>query len=336
MNIALITGIYGQDAHYLTELLITKGYTIYGITHKLSFDTMPNVHVIYCDITSTSDIIKVFNKISDDNNDIDHIKVLEIYNLAAQSSVAISYQYPEYTMNINAMAVLKILEAIRLTKLEKKIRMFNASTSELFGNNPIHIKSEKTAFEPLSPYGISKLFAHNIVKNYRDTYNLFVCSGILFNHESPKRKDVFVTKKITKAIGNIIKGHQKELVVGNIYVKRDWGHAEDSVRAMWLMLQSTTPKDYVIATGEQHSVKEFIILAFKCVGIELEWIGEGINEVAINKANNEIIIRISAEYFRKNELFDMIGDSSLICKDLGWKPQISFEQLVSEMISTSF
>ena len=335
MNIALITGIYGQDSSYLSELLLAKNYIIYGITHKLSFDQLKNIKVLYCDITNISDIIKILNKISDENTDINK---LEIYNLASQSSVAISYHYPEYTTNINANAVLKLLEAIRIIKiknLENKIRFFQASTSELFGNNPEYPKTENTRFEPLSPYSISKLFAHNIVKNYRETYGIFACSGILFNHESPKRKDVFVTKKITKTICNIIKGEHNELVIGNIYVKRDWGHARDSVRAMWLMLQADKPNDYVIATGQQYSVKDFITLAFSKVNIELEWKKEhnNIYEYAVNKSNNQIIVRMSDEYFRKNELYDMVGDSSLIYNNLGWKPEISFDELVNEMIN---
>ena len=329
MNISLITGIYGQDSSYLSELLLSKNYIIYGITHKVSFEKIPNIRILYCDIANTSDIMKVLNKIIDDNP---YINILEIYNLASQSNVGISYQYPEYTMNINAMSVLKLLEAIKLSKLDKKVKLFQASTSEMFGNNPISPKNENTVFNPISPYSISKLFAHNIVQNYRDTYNIFACCGILFNHESPRRQDKFVTRKITKGIGKILSNQQSEIVLGNIYVKRDWGHAKDYVMAMWMMLQNDKPKDYVISTGEHYSIKEFINLAFNKVNIELEWQGEGLNEVGINKQNNQIVVRISEEFYRKNELYDVVGDSSLIYHDLKWKPTISFDELVSEMV----
>ncbi len=324
-SIALITGIYGQDGSYLTELLLSKKYKIYGITNKLIPIEIKNVNVHYCDITNISDIIKILNIITDENKNISR---LEIYNLASQSNSVISYTYPEYTSNINGFAVLKILEAIKILKLESIVRFFQASSSEMYGNINA-VKNEETPFNPKSPYAIAKLYAHNMVKYYRENHNIFACSGILFNHESPKRKDTFVTKKIANGIKNI---SNQELILGNIYTHRDWGHASDYVNAMWLMLQNDKPTDYVISTGFQYSVKDFINLAFESVNIDIKWEGTGIDEIAINKKNNQVVVRISKDFYRINELYGVVGDSSLIYKDLGWNQKISFKELVYEMM----
>jgi len=334
---ALITGITGQDGSYLAEFLLEKGYEVHGIKRRSSsFNTSRIDHLFndphengkrfflhYGDMTDSTNLIRIVQKIQPD----------EIYNLAAMSHVQVSYEMPEYTADTDGLGTLRLLEAIRTLGLEKKTKFYQASTSELFsgklGEAP---QSEKTPFHPRSPYGVAKLYAHWITINYREAYNMFACSGILFNHESNRRGETFVTKKITQAVSRIKLGLQEKIYLGNLNAKRDWGHSKDSVKAMWMMLQEEKPEDYIIATGEQRSVREFCEIAFREVGINIDWQGEGIKEKGIDKETKKVLIEIDPRYFRLTEVESLLGDSTKSREKLGWKPKISFEELIREMV----
>jgi len=334
-KIALITGITGQDGAYLADFLLEKGYEVHGLRRRVSlFNTDRIDHLInselfnkkfflhYGDLTDSSSITNIIQKVRPD----------EIYNLAAQSHVAVSFEEPEYTANSDALGVLRILESIRILHKEKKIKFYQASTSEQYGLVQETPQTETTPFYPRSPYGVAKLYGYWITINYREAYNIFACNGILFNHESPKRGEIFVTRKISRALVEIKLGKRNTLKLGNIYAKRDWGHAKDYVEAMWLILQNKLPKDYVIATGQQHTVKDFISKCCQKLELSLRWKGKGLKEVGL--INGEIKILIDQKYFRPTEVDTLLGDSSLAKKELGWSPKISFDELVSEMIQS--
>ena len=335
-KIALITGITGQDGAYLAEFLLEKGYKVHGIKRRSSLfntnridhlyqdphDKNPKFILHHGDLTDSSSLIRIIQESQPD----------EIYNLAAQSHVAVSFEEPEYTANSDALGALRILEAIRILGLEKKTRFYQASTSELFGEVQETPQNEKTPFHPRSPYAVAKLYAYWITINYREAYGIYACNGILCNHESPIRGETFVTRKITRALVRIKLGLQDCVYLGNIDAKRDWGHAKDYVEMQWLMLQQDKPEDFTISTGEQHSVREFIEIAAKEVDIEIEWKGEGVDEVGINTKTNTIIIRIDEKYFRPTEVETLLGDSSKAKNKLNWQPKISFQELVEEMM----
>ena len=342
MKKALITGITGQDGSYLAEFLLNKDYEVHGLLRRSSsFNTgriehlymedlvedmhkSRNFHLHYGDMTDSSNIIALIQKIKPD----------EIYNLAAQSHVKVSFETPEYTANADALGTLRILEAVRLLGFENKTKIYQASTSELYGLVQEVPQSETTPFYPRSPYGVAKLYGFWITKNYREAYDMFASNGILFNHESPRRGETFVTRKITLAVARIKLGKQKKLYLGNLNSKRDWGHAKDYVKCMWLILQAEKPDDYVIATGEMHTVREFCELAFNEVGINITWEGEGINEKGINSKTGDIIIEVDPKYFRPTEVDQLMGDPSKAVDDLNWDPtQTSFEELVKEMVN---
>ncbi|MEJ5283480.1 MAG: GDP-mannose 4,6-dehydratase [Brevinematia bacterium] len=337
MKRALITGITGQDGAYLTELLIEKGYEVHGIKRRSSlFNTHridhlyqdphdPDKRLIlhYGDMTDSTNLIRVIQEVQPD----------EIYNLAAQSHVQVSFETPEYTANADALGTLRLLEAIRILKLENKTKFYQASTSELYGKVQAIPQNETTPFYPRSPYAAAKLYAYWITVNYREAYNIFACNGILFNHESPLRGETFVTRKITRAVCRIKLGHQKKLYLGNLNSKRDWGHAKDYVEGMWLILQQDKPDDYVLATGETHEVREFVEMAFNEVGIEIEWKGEGVNEKGIRKDTGEVVVEVDPRYFRPTEVDILLGDATKARKKLGWKPKHTLKELVKDMIA---
>jgi GDPmannose 4,6-dehydratase len=327
MKSALITGITGQDGSYLAELLLEKGYKVYGLMRRKSKIDYGNIEhlkddieIIYGDMTDPVSLINAM-KIS---------KADEVYNLAAQSFVGTSWEQPLATAQIDALGVTNILEAIRTVKPEA--RFYQASTSEMFGLVQEIPQKETTPFYPRSPYGVAKLYGHWITKNYRESYGMFACSGILFNHESERRGKEFVTRKITDAIARIKLGLQDRLELGNMEAKRDWGHAEDYVRAMWLMLQQDEADDYVVATGETHKVREFVELAFKHVDIEIEWQGEGVDEIGIDKATGKTVVAVNPKFFRPAEVDILLGDPSKAEEKLGWKRKVSFEELVKRMV----
>lgn len=337
-KIALITGITGQDGAYLAELLLSKGYTVHGIKRPTSmFNTARIDHLYhdphdgsgadfnlhYGDMTDTTSLIRVIQEIQPD----------EIYNLAAQSHVAVSFKEPEYTANSDALGVLRILEAIRILRLQEKTRFYQASTSELYGLVQETPQKETTPFYPRSPYAVAKLYAYWITVNYREAYGMYACNGILFNHESPIRGETFVTRKITRGLSRIKLGIQDRLYLGNLSAMRDWGHARDYVEMQWLMLQQEIPEDFVIATGEQHSVREFIEIASKKIGIDIAWKGEGVNEKGFDNSTGLCVISIDKRYFRPTEVETLQGDSSKAREKLGWVPRTSFDSLVTEMIS---
>ncbi len=334
MKVALITGITGQDGSYLAEFLIKKGYKVHGIKRRTSLINTDRIDHLYqephetdrkfilhhSDLTDSTSLIRIIQETQPD----------EIYNLAAQSHVAVSFEVPEYTANSDALGALRILEAIRILKLEKKTKYYQASTSELYGKVQETPQNEKTPFHPRSPYGAAKLYAYWITVNYREAYGIYACNGILFNHESPVRGETFVTKKITKALAQIKLGQQKNLYLGNLNALRDWGHAKDFVEAQWLMLQQEKPDDFVIATGKQYSVRDFINLASKQLDMKIEWRGKGLDEVG--SIDGQDIIKIDARYFRPTDVETLLGDASKAKEKLNWVPKISFEQLVKEMI----
>ena len=334
MKKALITGITGQDGSYLAEFLLKKGYVVHGIKRRASLINTDRIDHLYQDphvknpklilhhgdLTDTTSLIRIVQEIKPD----------EIYNLAAQSHVAVSFEEPEYTANSDALGALRILEAIRILKLEKKTKYYQASTSELFGAVRETPQNENTPFYPRSPYGVAKLYAYWITVNYREAYGIYACNGILFNHESPVRGETFVTRKITRALTRIKLGLQKKLFIGNLNALRDWGHARDFVEAQWLMLQQKTPEDFIIATGKQYSVREFINVASKKLGMKINWRGKDLNEVGI--CNGQEIIKVDSRYFRPSEVETLLGDSSRAKRKLKWSPKISFDQLVKEMI----
>jgi GDPmannose 4,6-dehydratase len=335
---ALITGITGQDGAYLAEFLLGKGYEVHGIKRRASlFNTdridhlyqdphVPGAHMRlhYGDLTDSTNLIRVIQQVQPD----------EIYNLAAQSHVAVSFETPEYTANADAIGTLRILEAIRILGLEKKTRFYQASTSEMFGQVQEIPQRETTPFYPRSPYGVAKLYAHWITVNYREAYGLFACSGILFNHESPIRGETFVTRKITRGLARIHEGLEQCLYLGNMDALRDWGHARDYVRAQWLMLQQDVAEDFVIATGEQHSVREFVSRSAQLLGWDVEWRGEGVAEEGVDRASGRVLVKVDPRYFRPAEVETLLGDPSKAKAKLGWAPEVGFEQLVREMVET--
>jgi GDPmannose 4,6-dehydratase len=340
MKKALITGITGQDGYYLTKFLLKKGYQVHGIKRRTSlintqrideFFNDKNLHdknftLYHGDMTDSSSLISILNK----------VKPNEIYNLAAQSHVKVSFEIPEYTANSDAIGVLRLLEAVRSANLINKTKIYQASTSELYGKVRETPQNENTPFYPRSPYGVAKLYAYWIVVNYREAYNFFACNGILFNHESPLRGETFVTRKITIGLSKIKLGLQKNLILGNLDAKRDWGHAKDYVEAMWKMMQLKKPDDFVIATGKQYSVREFVNIAAKNLDINIKWTGKGINEKGIDKKTGKIIIKLGKNYFRPTEVETLLGDSKKAKKILKWQPKITFNQMVKEMIESDY
>ena len=332
MKKALITGVTGQDGSFLSEFLLSKGYDVHGTIRRSSVDFReriahlegnPNFHLHYADLGDSLSLIQVISKVRPD----------EIYNLAAQSHVQVSFDSPEFTANVDATGVLRVLEAVRLCGLADTCHIYQASTSELYGKVEEVPQNENTPFHPYSPYAVAKLYAHWIVKEYREAYNMFCCSGILFNHESERRGETFVTRKITLAAARIAQGKQDKLYLGNLSSLRDWGYAKDYVECMWLMLQNDKPEDFVIATGVQHSVRDFCYYAFKHVGIELEFVGEGADEKGIDKATGRVLIEVSPDFFRPTDVVNLWGDPSKAREKLGWDPQkTTFEQLVQIMV----
>ena len=333
---ALITGITGQDGSYLAEFLLAKDYSVHGIKRRASlFNTERIDHLYqdpheqnirltlhYGDLTDSTNLIRIIQEAQPD----------EIYNLGAQSHVQVSFETPEYTANSDAVGTLRVLEAIRILGLEKKTRFYQASTSEMFGKVQEIPQRETTPFYPRSPYGVAKLYAHWITVNYREAYGLFACSGILFNHESPLRGETFVSRKITRALTRISVGLQGTLHLGNLNALRDWGHARDYVRAQWLMLQQEVPEDFVIATGRQASVRDFVAAAGKLLGLQIVWQGKGLDEVGIDKVSGRTLVRIDPRYFRPTEVETLVGDPTKARQKLGWSAECSFEELVEEMV----
>ena len=331
MKKSLITGITGHDGSYLSEFLLEKGYEVHGIVRRSSIDRREriehlmgneNFHIHYADMTDSISLLKVISEVRPD----------ELYNLAAQSHVKVSFEVPEYTADADAVGTLRCLEAIRMAGLEKTCKFYQASTSELFGKVQEIPQSETTPFYPYSPYAAAKQYAFWIVCNYREAYGIFASNGILFNHESERRGETFVTRKITLAAANIAAGKQDKLYLGNLDALRDWGYAKDYVECMWLILQHDQPDDFVIATGEQHSVREFCTLSFKIAGIELEWQGEGVDEKGIDKKTGKVLVEVSPEYFRPTDVVTLLGDPAKAKATLGWNPtKTSFEELVRLM-----
>jgi GDPmannose 4,6-dehydratase len=335
---ALISGITGQDGAYLAEFLLGKGYVVHGIKRRSSLLNTERIDHLYQDphevnvrltlhygdLTDATNLIRIIQQVKPD----------EIYNLAAQSHVAVSFETPEYTANADAVGTLRMLEAIRILGLEGRTRFYQASTSEMFGKVQETPQRETTAFYPRSPYGVAKLYAHWICVNYREAYGLYACNGILFNHESPLRGETFVSRKITRGLARIRAGLQGTLHLGNLDAKRDWGHARDYVRAQWLMLQQPQPDDYVVATGKQHSVRDFVILAGKLLGMDIEWHGRGADELGVDRNSGHAVVRVDPRYFRPAEVESLLGDASKIRAKLDWTPEISFEALVGEMVES--
>ena len=328
-KVALITGITGQDGSYLAELLLEKGYEVHGIVRRASLINTDRIDHIYEDLHlhygDLTDALSIINLIKDIEPD-------EIYNLGAQSHVKVSFEIPEYTAQVDGLGTLRILEAVRFLGMELKTRIYQASTSELYGLVQATPQTETTPFHPRSPYGVAKLYGYWIVKNYRESYGLHASSGILFNHESPRRGETFVTRKITRGLSRISVGEQRQLYLGNLNAKRDWGHAKDFVEAMWLMLQQDKPDDYVIATGEQYSVKDFVDKAAPFFGFNIEWMGEGLDEVGYDWSTKRQVISVDKKYFRPAEVESLLGDPSKAKQKLGWEPKISFDQLIEDMV----
>ncbi|MBT3690494.1 GDP-mannose 4,6-dehydratase [bacterium] len=337
MKKALITGITGQDGSYLAEFLLKKGYEVYGIQRKAStfntirinhiYDDNPevkNFHTIYGDLTDGSNLSRTIEKISPD----------EIYNLGAQTHVQVSFQIPVYTSNVDGLGVLRMLDAIKESEI--KTKFYQASSSEMFGNSKESPQNENTIFNPRSPYACAKVFAHYLTVNYREAYNLFACSGILFNHESPRRGETFVSRKITRGFARIKLGLDDKLILGNLEAKRDWGFAPEYIEAMWLMLQQDKPDDFVIATGENHTVREFVEKTAKYFDFDLEWQGTGVKEKGIDKKSGKIIVEISESYFRPAEVDELIGDYSKAKELLNWEPKVKFDELVNIMSEADF
>ena len=338
MKKALITGVTGHDGSYLAEFLLKKGYQVHGIKRRSSIINTSRIDHLYQDphetnlklilhhgdLTDSTSLVRIIQSIQPD----------EIYNLAAQSHVAVSFEEPEYTANSDALGTLRILEAIRILKLEKKTKFYQASTSELYGMVEKSPQDENTPFYPRSPYGVAKLYAFWITVNYREAYGIYACNGILFNHESPVRGETFVTRKITRALARIKLGLQKNLYLGNLNAKRDWGHARDYVEAQWLMLQQKLPQDFVIATGKQYSVREFINLAAEYLDMKIEWKGNDLNEIGL--INNKEVIKIDPRYYRPTEVETLLGDATKAKNELNWAPKISFKELVEEMTMEDF
>ncbi len=337
MKKALITGVTGQDGAYLAEFLLDKGYEVHGIKRRSSLFNTDRIDHIYRDkhekdvhfilhhgdMTDATNLIRIIQDVQPD----------EIYNLAAQSHVQVSFEIPEYTANSDALGALRLLEAIRILGLEKKTRFYQASTSELFGKTAQSPQSETTPFYPRSPYGVAKLYAYWITVNYREAYGVYACNGILFNHESPIRGETFVTRKITRGLARIKTGLQERIHLGNLDARRDWGHARDHVEAQWLMLQQGAADDYVIATGEQHSVRDFATLAAKELGMDIEWRGDGDGQTGTDRKTGKCIIAVDPAYFRPTEVESLLGDATKAKEKLGWTPKISFAEMVREMVA---
>ncbi len=336
MKKAFITGVTGQDGSYLAELLLNKGYQVHGLVRRSSLEMKLRIdhlyfdphkrknefYVHYGDVTDSSNIIRLIQEIQPD----------EIYNLAAQSHVKVSFETPEYTANADSLGALRILEAIRILGLADKTKYYQASTSELFGKVHEVPQNENTPFYPRSPYGAAKLYAHWITVNYREAYNIFACNGILFNHESPRRGNSFVTKKIVMAVADILAGKRDKLYLGNLNASRDWGYAPDYVEAMWMMLQQDEPEDFVIATAETHTVREFVEVAFRYAGVEMQWEGTGVNEKGLNAKTGTVMVEVDPWYFRPTEVEMLVGDASKAQNKLGWKPKLKFTKLVELMM----
>ena len=337
-KVALITGITGQDGAYLAEFLLKKDYVVHGIKRRASslnteridhlyvdfHEKDARLHLHYGDLTDATNLIRIIQEVQPD----------EIYNLAAQSHVKVSFDLPEYTANTDALGTLRILEAIRILNMVDKVKFYQASTSELYGLAQEVPQNENTPFYPRSPYGVAKLYAYWIVRNYREAYKIFACNGILFNHESPIRGETFVTRKITRAVARISLGMQQKIYIGNLDAKRDWGHAKDFIEGMWLMLQHDKPDDYVLATGKTHTVRHFCELAFKEIGVDLVWEGNAENEKGLNAKNGEILIEVDKTYYRPTEVDLLIGDSSKANKVLGWKHSYDLKKMVTEMVNS--
>ena len=337
MKVGFITGITGQDGSYLAELLLEKNYIVYGLIRRSSnFNTQriqhifqhPNLRLRYGDLTDIISIVNILNEIKNLESD-----VIEFYNLAAQSHVKVSFEMPVFTTQVNSMGTLNCLEAIRQTQLVDKVRFYQASTSELYGEVLEEQQSEKTQFNPVSPYAVSKMFAYYIVKNYKESYNMYACNGILFNHESPRRGGTFVTKKIIDGLKNIIEGKQEYITLGNINSKRDWGHAKDYVKAIWLILQKDEPRDYVVSSNTTISVREFIEKSFLKKNIKIVWKGDGVNEIGVDEKTGTTRIKISEKYFRPSEVENLYGDSTLIRQELKWEPEHNIDTLIDDMLS---
>ena len=335
---AFITGVTGQDGSYLAELLLKKGYEVHGLRRRVSSENLERVgHILqdshlqegrglklhYGDVADSSNVLRLLGEIQPD----------EIYNFAAQSHVKISFETPEYTANVDAMGPLRILEAIRVLKMQGRTRFYQASTSEMYGNAVESPQSERTPFRPRSPYGAAKLYAHWVTANYREAYGIFACNGILFNHESPRRGSIFVTRKITRAVAHIACGLEEKLYLGNLDARRDWGYAPDYVEAVWKMLQHDVPDDYVIATGQTHSVREFVTAAFAVVNVEIVWSGQGADEVGADAKTGQVVVEVDPWYNRPLDVDVLIGDASKARRVLGWKPTVMFHQLVRLMMA---
>jgi GDPmannose 4,6-dehydratase len=337
LKTALITGITGQDGAYLAEFLLKKGYVVHGVKRRASsfntdridhlyqdpHDTDVRLTLHYGDLTDSTNLIRIIQEVQPD----------EIYNLAAQSHVAVSFETPEYTANSDAVGTLRVLEAIRILGLEKKTRFYQASTSEMFGKVQETPQRETTPFYPRSPYGAAKVYAYWITVNYREAYGLYACNGILFNHESPLRGETFVSRKITRALTRIHVGLQTNLHLGNLDSKRDWGHARDYVKAQWLMLQQDSAEDFVIATGKQHSVRDFVVAAGSLLNMRIEWRGKGVDERGFDTASGRTIVHVDPRYFRPTEVETLLGDPTKAAQKLGWTAEVSFKELVSEMVA---
>jgi len=339
MKVALVTGITGQDGSYLAELLLEKNYKVWGIIRRSSnINTQrvehlyenPNLTLKYGDMTDGSNLLHIIYEIK---TEYDNLERLEIYNLAAMSHVKVSFEMPEYSADVDGTGVLRLLEAIRSSGIQEKCRFYQASTSELYGLVQEVPQTETTPFYPRSPYGVAKLYGFWITKNYRESYGMFACNGILFNHESPRRGVTFVTRKITRGLNMILKGETDKLVMGNIDAKRDWGHAKDYVEGMWRMLQVDEANDYVLSTNEFHSVREFIEKAFALKGFNIKWKGEGLNEIGYDEKTKRELIFISEKYFRPAEVEELLGDSTKARKELGWQCKCTFDELVKEMVN---
>ena len=340
-KIAIVTGVTGQDGSYLIELLYEKKYKIYGVLRRSSTPTTGRINrnlwkkiknnCICADLSDGSSIDKIFERVLSDNNEND-IETIEFYNLAAMSHVGDSFSIPSYSADVNALGVTRILESINKLKIKNKIKFYQASTSEMFGKVSQTPQNENTAFNPRSPYAISKLYAHWSTKNYRESYGIYACSGILFNHESPRRGLTFVTRKITSSIVSMKKGDLETIEIGNLNAYRDWGHAKDYVYAMWLMLQKDIPGDYIISSGENHTVREFIEKSFKYIDIDIKWKGEGLDEIGYDPVTNKTLVKVNPKYFRPLEVDTLLGDCSKAKKELGWDKNYTFDEIIKEMM----
>jgi len=339
MKLALVTGITGQDGSYLAEFLLSKNYKVYGIIRRTSSLTTQrlegifdheNLHLLYGDISDNMNIIHILSQIRSENNNLDD-SILEIYNLAAQSHVKVSFEIPLYTAQVDAIGILNLLEGVRQLELVERTRIYQASTSELYGEVVEVPQNEKTPFNPQSPYAVAKQYAFWICNNYRDAYNMFVCNGILFNHTSPRRGHTFVGRKVTVGVANIKKGKQEHITLGNLDAQRDWGHAFDYVQGMWMILQQDRPEDFVLSMNETHSVRELVEIAFRCVDLEIRWEGEGTGEVGIDQ-NGDIRVKVNPKYYRPTEVDLLFGDSTKARTVMGWNPKYTFSEIIEEMV----